>query len=484
MLQRRSAVSDDDLAYLTASRALALFATRELSPVELLDVLIARSEQVEPHVNAFAATTFEAARSQAALSEQRWMKGQARPLEGLPLALKDESWWAGHVVANGSLLYRDRVADTNEPVVERVLNAGAVIHAQTTTPEMSSMAVTWSRLNGVTRNPWSLEHSPGGSSGGAGASLAAGTTTLAIGSDLAGSIRIPASFCGVVGYKPPYGRVPQMAPYNRDTYCHVGPMARSVADAALLLDVIAGPTLVDHASLPSRPRLGTPSQDVSGLRVGVCAAPGNFEVAPAIQNSVRHAAEVLKEAGVQVQDIQLPIDREDVADALAVHLSTTYLPDAADAVMNHSELLCDYTIADWNWLNAAAANRSPLVGFDLEEKIWTAVRGAFQTVDVLLLPTTAVESLKADHDYYAEPLNLEGKTLDDPLHGFLAAMFNVVSRCPVLVVPSAPTPSGFPVGVQLVGPPYDDDAVFRVGAALEIDDPWNEITDRRPTCAG
>jgi Asp-tRNA(Asn)/Glu-tRNA(Gln) amidotransferase A subunit family amidase len=220
----------DDLHYLSASEAIARFEARQLSPVELVRAVIERAERVEPKINAFTVTHFERALEQAGEAEKRYGKrgSTPRPLEGLPLAVKDESSIEGDRTTQGSLIFEGQVDTRTSLCNERLLRAGAIVHARSTAPEFSCACVTHSRLWGVTRNPWSLEHTPGGSSGGSAASLAAGSATLASGSDIAGSIRIPASCCGVVGFKPPYGRVPEESPYNFDFYCHEGPLARTV----------------------------------------------------------------------------------------------------------------------------------------------------------------------------------------------------------------------------------------------------------------
>ena len=249
----------DDLCYLSATTALRLFRSRELSPAELTEAVIARAEAVEPAINAFAATYYEQALAQARAAAERYAgKGDPpRPLEGLLVAVKEEAPIAGQLNTLGSLPLRDVVAPETAVFVQRILDAGGIVHARTTTPEFSCAPVTWTKLWGVTRNPWHLDYSPGGSSGGSGAALAAGSTMLATGSDIGGSIRIPASFCGVVGFKPPYGRVPEVEVFNLDHYCHEGPMARTVADCALLENVIAGPDPSDVASL--RPKLVIPA---------------------------------------------------------------------------------------------------------------------------------------------------------------------------------------------------------------------------------
>src|SRR6185437_10572325 len=173
------------------------------------------------------------------------------------VAVKEEAPITGQKYTLGSLALKDDIADHTAVFVQRILDAGGIVHARTTTPEFSCAPVTWTKLWGVTRNPWHLDFAPGGSSGGAGASLAAGSTTLANGSDIGGSIRIPSSMCGVAGFKPPYGRNPDSSPFNLDHYNHAEPMARTIADCALLQNVLSGPHPQDIASI--RPKLRIPT---------------------------------------------------------------------------------------------------------------------------------------------------------------------------------------------------------------------------------
>ena len=190
-----------DLHYLTATEALRLFRSRELSPAELMAAVIARAEAVEPAINAFAETRYEQAMDQAREAEARYA-GQGPepgPLEGLPVAVKEEAPIEGQRHTLGSVPLREVVADHTAVFVQRIIDAGGIVHARSTTPEFSCAPFTWTKLWGVTRNPWNTAYSPGGSSGGSAATLVAGSATLATGSDIGGSIRIPASFCGVIG---------------------------------------------------------------------------------------------------------------------------------------------------------------------------------------------------------------------------------------------------------------------------------------------
>ncbi len=209
-------------------------------------------------------------------AEAKYAKGaRTGALEGLPVGIKDESYIKGKPTSSGSLLMKDYVAEHTSPQNARILRAGAIVHARTATPEFSCAGYTWSRLWGVTRNPWNPAFTPGGSSGGAAASLAAGSSALATGSDIGGSIRIPAACSGVVGFKPPYGRNPDDPPFNLDFFCHTGPLARTVTDAILLQNVMSGPLATDISTItPSCAFRWTTSR--SGLEDRLFPRPGRL----------------------------------------------------------------------------------------------------------------------------------------------------------------------------------------------------------------
>jgi len=217
-----------------------------------MEALVSRSEVLQPLINAFTDSFFDQAMDQARLAEKRYRKGSARKLEGLPVAVKDELRLKGTRRTSCSMVHRNRVDDESDVIIDRLLRAGAIAIAKTAAPEFCLLGSCHSELFGVTRNPWDLTLTPGGSSGGTGAALAAGMTTLGTGTDIGGSIRIPAAQCGIVGYKPPYGRNPEVPVFNLDFYSHSGPMTRSVSDVALMLNVISGPHNQDIATLRSR----------------------------------------------------------------------------------------------------------------------------------------------------------------------------------------------------------------------------------------
>lgn len=453
-----------ELHHLSATAAVELFRRRELSPVELLDTVVARTDKVDPQVNAVTEQLLDTAYVTAREAERRYAgKGpEPRPLEGVPLALKEEHPIAGHTLEEGSLLARGEIATESHPVVERVLAAGAVVHARLTTPEFCCAPFTNSKLWGVTRNPWNLELTPGGSSGGSGAALAAGETILATGSDIGGSIRIPASFCGVVGFKPPFGRVPGMAPYNYDTYCADGPMGRTVADVALLQNVLAGPHPHDAASL--RPAYVLPAEPApaAGLRVALCLALGDYPVDPVIEANTRAAADALRSAGVTVEEVRLPWRREQVVAAALAHFRAIMGSAIGEAVAAYPDLVMPYSRS---FAEKAAAGAAFDVGLGLEGELYRPLGRLFEEYDALLCPTMATQGIPADATG-DELISIGGVELPW-IDSLLTLPFNVVGRVPVLAVPSGRAPNGVPTGVQIVGRSYDDATVFQLGAALE-----------------
>lgn len=461
----------NDLPYLSATRALRLFRSRELSPVELMTAVIERAEAVEPLVNAHAEQTFEQALTDAKEAELAYRRGGSpRPLEGLPVAVKEEQPIAGRRATDGSLAYADHIADVTHPVVERVIAAGGIVHARTTTPEFSCAAFTHSRLWGVTRNPWNPDFSPGGSSGGSGAALASGTAVLATGSDIGGSIRLPAAATGTVGFKPPYGRVPALPPFNLDHYCHDGPMARTVADCALLQNVIAGPHPRDVASL--RPAMPVPERPggVEGMRIAFAPNLGDWEVETDVAAAARAVAEALRSAGAVVEETEVGLRRADVRRAAFAHFGAIFGPMVAGVAAEHADLLTPYALAFAR--ETAVEPGDVIAGMAAEGDIYAVLGELLERYDALICPTAGVPALPVGEDFVDTPLVVNGVELDHYMDHALTTVFNIASRCPVLAVPSGIAATGVPTGVQIVGRSYDDATVFRVGAALERVRPW------------
>lgn len=455
-----------DLHNLTATAARGMFEARTLSPVELLDAVVQRIEKVEPQVNALTEQMVEEAYETARESERRFAgDGPApRALEGIPLVLKEEQPIAGRTIEEGSLVEKGRIAEVSHPVVERVYAAGAAVHGRSTTPEFCSAPFTNTKLWGVTRNPWNLEMTPGGSSGGAGAVLAGGMTTLATGSDIGGSIRIPSCFSGVVGFKPPFGRVPGMAPFNYDTYCADGPMGRSVADVALLQNVMAGPHRDDAASLRPAYVLSAAAAPVQGMRVALCVQLGDYQVHPTVEANTRAAAEALRSAGVVVDEVTLPWRREDLVRTAWAHFGAV-MGASIDAILDDAaaDSFMQYTLDFAARGRGAPSFAEGLVG---EAEVYAPLGELLERYDAMLCPTMATIGIRADATSGDELVDVGGTSVPW-MESMMTLPFNVVGRVPVLALPSGVAGNGVPTGVQLVGRTYDDATVFQLGFALE-----------------
>ena len=274
---------DEKLCFMTATEAVSEFKAKKVSPVELMDALIARCEDINPKINALTTMFFDRAREQAKEAEARYAKsdGRLRPLEGVPVAIKDFHPVKGEITTFGSKIFENFRPDYTAPTVQRLFDAGAIMHCRTTTPEFAYSGVTHSPLWGISRNPWNLDYTPGGSSGGAAAAAAAALTTIADGTDGGGSIRIPSSACGVVGYKPPFGRNPLDLDHPLELLLHYGPITRSVGDAALMQNVMSGPHLGDLCSLRERVLIPEHLEDHPRLEDRVLDEPRLFRGRPA-----------------------------------------------------------------------------------------------------------------------------------------------------------------------------------------------------------
>ena len=447
-----------------------------------MTAVIEHAEEVEPKINAFSEKLFEKALQEAQEAETVYLDPNSapRPLEGLPVALKDEHFIKGMLGSEGSLLMKDHIAEETHPIVERIMAAGGIVHARTTTPEYSVAGFTHSKVWGVTRNPWNLEYSPGGSSGGSAAALAAGTATLATGSDIGGSIRIPASFSGIVGYKPPYGRVPALPPYNLDHYCHDGPLARSVADCILLQNVISGPHSTDIVSLKPGISLPQEYQGIKGMRIALSITLGDFIVDPDVEENTRIAAEALRQAGAIVEEIEMTWKKEDIFRAANIHYGALFGSAVYDEIVDQQDLAMPYTWEFAKQTMAIAEKTTMLEGLEIEAKIYAELGLLLDDYDALLCPTNAINGLIAGEDYVDVYPEIKGTKLREYGEGLMTVPFNITSRCPVLSVPSGFARNGVPTGVQIVGPSYEEEVVFQIGTALEKVTPWFDSVTWRP----
>ncbi|MBI5614702.1 MAG: amidase [Gammaproteobacteria bacterium] len=469
-------MADKDLCYLTATEAIAKFKRKTLSPVELMKAVIARCEAVNPTVNALTYTFFDRALAQARAAERRYARGvETRPLEGIPLAVKDLHPVKGEITTWGSKVYAGVRSEYTAPTVQRLFDAGAIMHARTTTPEFGHTGHGHSPLWGVTRNPWNPEYTSGGSSSGAGVTVAAGMTTLADGSDGGGSIRIPASACGVFGYKPPFGRNPQgLVPTNNWMFLHMGPLTRSVADAALMQNVMAGPCTGDITTL--KPKLEIPRRldGIRGLKVAYSPDLGYFEVDTEVARNTRAALSVFKSLGCRVKEVDVGWTHA-VYDAWIVQWTGMFAAIAGGYVPSHGYLMDPYVrglLERGLAMSAVRANQTTFV----QTGMWAKLGPLLDEYDILVCPTLALPAVKAEHRCDDPDFRINGKRVHAELMWCMTYPFNLVSQCPVATVPSGFASNGVPTGLQIVGRTYDDVTVFRAAAAFESAQPWRGVT--------
>jgi aspartyl-tRNA(Asn)/glutamyl-tRNA(Gln) amidotransferase subunit A len=457
-----------DFAYAPATDLIPRIRSKALSPVELTRAVLERIERANPKINAFCTVTAEAALASARAAEEAVMKGgRLGPLHGVPVSIKDLALVKGVPAKFGSFVFEKRVGEIDAPYVRRLKEAGAILVGKTTTPEFGWKALGDSPLTGITRNPWNLGMTSGGSSAGAAAAAAAGLGPLHQGSDGAGSIRVPAAFCGIYGFKPTFGRVPMWPVSNTDSASHTGPMTRTVADAALMLAVMAGPDDWDRQSLDAPPAdyVGRLRDGIKGLRVGWSLDLGCLRVDPEVGQVAKRAAEAFPELGCAVEDVKvsLPDTREMIHLLWNSHYAGNY-----GSVLKEFRSRMDpglvAAIEDGRRYTAEAyvEMRGRKNGY------CDAVRALFDTYDLLLTPTVSVAAFEVGR---LNPAHFPQHVWDwFPWAGF-SYPFNFTGQ-PATTVPAGFTPSGMPVGLQIVGRRLADLQVLQASAAFEQARPW------------
>jgi amidase len=453
------------IPYMPATEMLAQFRAGTLDPVEVLDALVETAREQQATVNCAAGLFVEQARAMAHVARRRYAEGTARPLEGVPVIIKEETSVKGWPRPLASLVFKDRVATENHPIVDKLLEAGAIPYFQATNPEFCVLGHTWSKMYGVTRNPWALPYSCGGSSGGSGAALAAGVAPLATGSDMAGSIRLPSSLCGVYGFKPPFGRLPCAPGDEYMVQAVEGPMARTFDDLVLMQNVLAGPHPSSFTTLPYTP-LPTSYSDLAGMRIAYSQSFGNPALAEDVRRNLMRALDGLRRRGAIVEEVALRWDLQEINDVLLDGLRAVFVDefmrDISDA---DAEKLCSYTdlIREQGKGAAASIIPSAVMGQqlhrDMQDKVWGQGYSAF------ICPTMLTTDLAADQDPAAEPFIIaDGRKYEANLGWCLTPPFNLLNRYPVLAAPTGLSDLGVPTGMQIVANAYDDETVFRVAA--------------------
>ena len=446
---------------LSAVALLDAFNKRTLSPVEVTKAVLDRIEKLNPKLNAFCLVS-DKALDDAKASEKRWMTGQPKGLlDGVPVSIKDLVLTRGWPTLRGSKTV-DAKGPWNDdaPAVARLREHGAVLLGKTTTPEFGWKGVTDSPLTGVTRNPWNPAKTPGGSSGGAVAAVAAGMGPLAVGTDGGGSIRIPCSFTGLFGIKASFGRVPAwpLSPYG--TVAHIGPMSRTVRDTALLMNVIAQPDARDWFALPADRRDYLEGLDggVRGWRIAYSANLGYADVDPEVAALVRQAAMRFVDLGAQVEDVD-----PDVAGADEIFRRHWY-SGAAYLVRNFTpeqKQVMDPGLVDVAEQGAQIAMLELMDAVQKRGALGIRMNQFHERYDLLLTPTLPLAAFEAGREV-ADVMKEKRWTEWTPF----SYPFNLTQQ-PAASIPCGLTSAGLPVGLHIVGPRYDDARVLRAARAFE-----------------
>jgi aspartyl-tRNA(Asn)/glutamyl-tRNA(Gln) amidotransferase subunit A len=462
-------MAGDDIAYLSAAELTGAYRSGKLSPVEVATALFARLDELQPKLNAFCVVDRDGALAAARASEARWRAGKPlSPVDGVPATIKDLMLTKGLPTLRGSHLI-DPNQDWSEdsPAVARLKEAGTVILGKTTTPEFGWIAVGDSPLTGITRNPWNLSRTPGGSSAGAAAACAAGIGVLNLGSDGAGSIRIPSCFSGVFGIKPTFGWVPAYPPSPMGLLSHHGPLCRSVADAAAMLDAIGQPDPRDPYWLPPPETSFADSIEggVKGWKIAFSPDLGYAKVEPEIAASVAQAAKQFEALGAHVDEVGKIFDSPREA------LLTLWGAGAARIVAGiPAERLkqCDpgfVAVAE----AGAKISAVDYLGADLARTALGRAMGELhETYDLLLTPMVPVPALPVGEDLNSP----------DDKHWVDWSPFSYpfnMTRQPAASIPCGLTSDGLPIGLQIVGPLHADAKVLRAAHAFETTQP-----ERRP----
>jgi len=467
--------NEESLAFATIEELAELLAKRKISAVELTELFLRRIERQNPALNAFLTVTAERAVAEARRAEKQLLRRSSRrqdfPLLGIPITLKDNIWTRGIRSTAGSKILRDFIPSEDSTVARKLARAGAILLGKTNLNEFA-YGITGGNVHyGPVHNPWALERIPGGSSAGSAAAIAAGLCAASIGTDTGGSIRVPSSFCGTVGLKPTFGRVSVFGTMPLSpSFDHVGPIARSVGDAALLLGVIAGRDPLDPTSSPKAVEdyRGALRKPMRKFRLGRPREHFWEKVDPKVRRAAEGAISAMEKRGAVVKEVSLPHLKESrdaaadisLAEALHVHEAAGYFPQRAT----------DYSEEVRRRIEAGAkvpANRY-LAGFDVRKCLLAEFSAAFQTVDVIVAPTVPVPAPPIG----AESVKIDGEEIDTRRVLVGHSRPANFTGLPAISIPCGFTREGLPIGLQLIGRAFDEATLLRIALSYESKHDW------------
>ncbi|MBN34316.1 MAG: amidase [Rhodospirillaceae bacterium] len=464
---------ETDLSKLSALDLVEGYRTKDFSPVEVTEAVLARLEEIDGNLNAFCYRDDDAVRSMASESEARWMKDEPQgPVDGVPTSVKDVLRIKGWPTRLGSkTVDAKKMGEVDAPSVKRMRESGAVFIGMTTTPEMGWKGVTDSPVYGVSRNPWNMRMTPGGSSGGAAAAVACGVGPLAFGTDGGGSVRIPAGFTGIVALKPTFGRVAAWPPGLFGTLSHIGPMTRTVRDTALMMDVIGKPDSRDPWSLADDGVNFVDSAEggIKGMKIAYSPDLGYVRVDPEIAALVDKAVEGLESLGAEVERIEFDVPKPEEA------FRTIWYAAAAVSIRTESKTrrrFLDYGLAQIAE-EGAKISAMDLIEAERARGVYCGQIGAlFDRFDLLVTPTLPIPAFEAGLEVPQDWPYERWYTWTPFTYPFN------LTRQPALTVPCGFNSDGLPAGLQIIGPTQADAHVMRAGTAYQ--DAFSTL-DRWPT---
>lgn len=470
--------SQASLAFMPASELARRVKSRQVSSVEATETAIARAEASQSTLNAFATVCKSEALAAARKADEAVARGDATgPLHGVPVSVKDIINTAGVKTAWGSRLMAENVPGEDAVAVKRLKEAGAILIGKTTTSEFAHKLLTDSPLCGVTRNPWDLSKTPGGSSGGSAVAVASGLGPISLATDAGASTRLPAACTGIVGLKPTLGLIPHnQVPDAFNNFIHLGLMARTVRDTGVMLDALAGPHLSDPYTLRAPPPqaaaaldAGDPRQWLAGKRIAWRALVGNTLLDDEVRRGCEAALEIFRSCGAKVDILDDAVENAEPAWRI---LQQSNWAARFFATIDKVEPQIDASFAEGIRAGGAYTGQQLLQATYKRTQHFRAVQGWFQTYDLVLTPTMSRPPLDAAHKAL-DPIEIGGKDAGDMRQTWVPYLnlFDLTGH-PAVSVPAGWTASGLPIGLQIVGRWYADGDVLRAASALETAQPW------------
>lgn len=452
-----------ELCFMPVRELLQLYSALDVSPVDVLKAQIERIEEFNPQVKAISAKHYAEAFAQARESEKRYREGNPRPLEGITCAIKEDAFTKNWESTKGTLVPDHICIDKDIPFVASLRDAGVVMHVQTIVPEYFCNLVTWNKLQGVCRNPWNLEYTPGGSSGGSAAALAAGFTTLATGSDMGGSIRVPAAMTGLYGFKPPYGRVATC----QEQFVSYGPLARTFDDLVVFQNVITGPCEGMMSTI--KPKLEYPQdyESIRGWKIAYDPMDNwGIPIDKTVKEAMEKTVEILRSMGAEVVEVDLGFRASDF-DTYALGIFSTSMGAYTFRYTEHyPELITPYIA---QFIKKYASKTSPQCLLDMEDYISEHHLKVQQLVfskefNAIIMPTLCTPYIAADMGRTLDNMNVKinGQSYSGVTWDYAFTwIWNMLGHYPVMNVPIGSTEEGIPMGMQVIADTLDDLTAFQ-----------------------